>query len=232
MSDTADRAERWAKADAIFQEAPGATRLARGVALLVKEGAAEPECRQWATGRVKLYIGTAMPADECERAIRRGLGSVRPEAAAAVPEPAVAGELASIDTEVPDPEPVADPELPVAFSDAKQLLAIAVDASATKRRLADLEKAQRECGKASERLAGHRSVLERRAQKIRAALAEQQAELQKQRDDLHRQRFELAEERKRHAALLADGERWRKLEYGMRYEQLPGGMVRVRDHWP
>jgi hypothetical protein len=225
-----DKAERWAKADAIFQDAPGATRLARGVALLVKEGAGEDECRQWAVGRVKLYIGTAMPADECERAIRRGLGSVRPEAERAepapAPAPAVSAELAPVDIEVPDPEPIADPELPAAFTDAKQLLAIAVDATATKKRLADLERAQRELGKASERLAGHRSTFERRAQKVRAAIAEQQAELRKGWEALRQREYQFAEREKQLAAQLEDGRKWRGFADAQRYEKFPGTLVR------
>jgi hypothetical protein len=228
-----DHREAFAAAQKQLEKLPGAGRLTKSIAGLLRAGVDRDQARAWAARMDKLF-GLSLTADELNHCMARALaamGSSAPEAAA--PEPAaVTAEPAPIDTEVPDPEPLVDPELPAAFSDAKQLLAIAVDASATKRRLAELEKAQRELGKASERLAGHRSVFERRAQRIRAALAEQQAELRKGWEALRQREYQLAEAEKRHDAELKDAERWRAFSYHQRYEELPGGMIRVRDNWP
>jgi hypothetical protein len=224
MSET-DRRERWAKAQKVLERLPGAGTLAKAVASLARDGAADDECRQFADSMTRLF-GLGLDAGEIDRAVRRGLAAVRPaEPAAAAPAPAVTAAPAEVEfPELPEESPM--PAMPPAFTSAQELIALAANPKQAKELLSRIEKATAELGRRAEVDAGRRTVFFRRVDRARAALAEQQAALQKQRDDLRQGWHQLAEERKRDAALREDGERWRGIERGRRYQEFPGGMVR------
>ncbi len=175
---------------------PSGGSLTRAVAVLVRGGSSEGEARSWAGDMARDY-GLVVDQDEFNRIIARGLRLAAP------PEP----EESEPEESEPPPEPIdVRPSnlgglvVPsVAGLSPDELLRIAANPEATKRRYDKLRKQQAAAAKATEELAAARSEFDARVERTQAELVAKSASLQKEKAELFvaKNKFEETAERAR-----------------------------------
>jgi hypothetical protein len=197
---------------------PSGDTLVRAVAVLARNGATEAEVRGWAADMVRDY-GVPMDRDEFSRIIRRGLALARPPEAAA-PEDEPEADT-PVDVRGPNLGPFALPS--VAGLSPEELLRIAANPEATKKRYCRLQKQQAAAAKATEELAAARAEFERRVETVEAAIAARSEAVEKGNLKLFvdRRAFEETAERARN--IIAEQTRIANIG---RFEQVGPGLVR------
>jgi hypothetical protein len=199
---------------------PSGSSLTRAVAVLVRGGATEREARGWASDAVRDY---GLPLDhhgEFDRIIQRGLALARPPEAEEPEESEPPPEL-PIDVQPSNLGGLALP--PVAGLSPDELLRIATNPEATKKRYCKLQKQQAAAAKATEDLAAAVADFEARVERTQAALAAESATLQKNKIALFAEKAAFEETAERARNIIAEQNRIANIG---RFEQVGPTLVR------